>query len=115
MDREPSVSLSRLIPQAFFVPSGRTFGRRNIARPRVPAGAPSGRASVSAMSQLAFEQNHLSPQRRQVPSASRRATVTAAPTSEPPVFSVIHWVPCHSSAGSVVVSRGGEGGWGCAP
>jgi len=72
----------------------------------VPAAAPSGRASVSAIVALAFEQNHLSPQRRQVPPVSRRATVVSAPTSEPPVFSVIHWVPCQRLSYAVVVNRG---------
>jgi len=41
-----------------------------------------------------------------VPSPSRRATVASAPTSEPPVFSVIHCVPCQSRPKSVSVSRG---------
>src|SRR5262249_4286542 len=66
----------------------------------------SGRASVSATSALALEQNHLSPQSRHVPSASQRATVVLVPTSEPPVLSVIHCVPCQSVSKSVVVSRG---------
>ena len=70
----------------------------------MPGGAPSGRASVKAMSALALEQNHLSPQSRQSPSASWRATVVAAPTSEPPVFSVIHCVPWQSASMSVAVS-----------
>ena len=82
--------------QPFLVPSGRRLGTRNMARPRVPAGAPSGRARVSATSVLALEQNHLSPHSRQTPSAPLRAMVVAAPTSEPPVFSVIHWVPWRS-------------------
>ena len=72
----------------------------------MPAAAPSGRASVSAIVALAFEQNHLSPQRRHVPSVSLRATVVSAPTSDPPVFSVIHWVPCQRRSHAVVVSRG---------
>jgi len=41
IEREPSLSLSRLIVHAFFVPSGRCFGTRNNPSPRVPAGAPS--------------------------------------------------------------------------
>ena len=106
MEREPSLSLSRLIVHAFLVPSGRYLGTRNMARPRVPPGAPSGRASVRATSALALEQNHLSPHRRQAPPASRRATVVEAPTSEPPVRSVIHCVPCASASKSVVVRRG---------
>ena len=38
-----------------------------MASPAVPGGAPSGRASVKAMSALALEQNHLSPQSRHEP------------------------------------------------
>jgi hypothetical protein len=91
---------------AFREPSGSRRGTRNIARPRVPAGAPSGRASVIATSALAFEQNHFSPWRRQVPPASRSARVVEAPTSEPPVRSVIHCVPWRSAPGSVAVSAG---------
>ena len=106
MEREPSLSFRRLIVHAFLLPSGRRLGTRNIASPRVPSGAPSGRASVSASSALATEVNHLSPHRRHCPSAPRRATVVEAPTSEPPVRSVIHCVPCQSASNSVVVRCG---------
>ena len=49
--------------------------------------------------------NHLVPHRRQVPSTCR-AMVSLAPTSEPPVRSVIHWPEVHMRAGSREVSRG---------
>jgi hypothetical protein len=104
MEREPNLSLSRFSVRLLRVPSGSTLGTRNMASPVVPGGAPSGRARVKAMSAFALEQNHLSPQSRHAPSASRRATVVAAPTSEPPAFSVIHCVPWQRVAMSVVVS-----------
>jgi hypothetical protein len=46
---------------------------------------------VSAIWLAAAEVNHFTPCSRQIPSASRRATVSESPTSEPPVLSVIHW------------------------
>ncbi len=48
----------------------------------MPAGAPSGRASSSATSASACEQNHLSPVSRHLPS-TLRAVVSMLPTSEP--------------------------------
>src|SRR5512134_721420 len=106
MEREPSLSFNRLIVQPFLLPSGRYLGTKNIQRQRVPLVEPSGRARVRTTSALATEVNHLSPQSRHCPSDPRRATVVDAPTSEPPVRSVIHCTPCQSASRSVAVRRG---------
>src|SRR5439155_16743071 len=60
-ERVPSLSLSRLMVKALRVPSSSVLGTRNSPRPRVPAGAPSGRARVRIRSAETLEQNHLSP------------------------------------------------------
>jgi hypothetical protein len=53
-----------------------------------------------------FEQNHLCPVSRHVPSPFFRATVSFAPTSEPPERSVRNIPPVQSVAGSVDVRCG---------
>jgi hypothetical protein len=95
--RVPSLSLKRLtaMPGARRPASSRT-GTKNSARPRLPAGLPSGRPRVSAISAVVAEVNHLVPYSRQPPAPSWRATVSVVrPTSEPPVRSVIHWPEVH--------------------
>jgi hypothetical protein len=99
-ERVPSLSLSRRTTMPLERPSSPRRCTRNNARPRDPSGAPSGRASVSATSDVVALVNHFVPYRRQTPSPSRRATVSVPPTSEPPVVSVIHWPLVHALSGS---------------
>ncbi len=74
---------------------------RNNDSPRLPLSAPSGRASASAMSEVAADVNHLVPCNDQLPSALMYAAVAVALTSEPPVFSVIHCPDVHAFSRAV--------------
>ncbi len=92
--RVPSLSFRRFTrmvePSCVRPLRGSTRSTRNRPRPRLPSGAPSGRASASAQSAVVAEVNHLTPYRRQSPASWHRATVEVRPTSEPPSRSVIH-------------------------
>ncbi|MNT18255.1 hypothetical protein D3C72_1534460 [compost metagenome] len=72
----------------------------------MPAGASSARASTIAKPASGLEQNHLSPARRQLPSAWRCAVVAVAAMSEPAACSVMNIAPCASSSKSSEVRRG---------
>ena len=76
--RVPSLSFSRRIVKP---PPER--GTRKQPIPRVPSGAPLGRAVTTNWSASATEQNHFSPEIRQA-SPSGTASTRFAPTSEPP-------------------------------
>ena len=88
--RVPSLSLSRLMRNPFGVDPSRRRGTRKQPRPRVPSGAPSGRAVTTNTSASATEQNHFSPLMRHAPGCSGSGTARAAfaPTSDPPWTSV---------------------------
>ena len=75
--------------------------RRTAPRPRVPGGAPSGRAVIKNSFASITEQNHFSPKMRKC-APSLRATTALAPTSEPPCTSVRN---CEAWMRSVVVAR----------
>ena len=82
----------------------------NMPSPRVPGAAPLGRASRTATSASAWLQNHFWPKsfQRSTPSGPtpmRSASVSSAPTSEPPAFSVMNCVPLSMVAGSWLSSR----------
>ena len=77
-----------------------------MARPLPPGPLPSGRASVKAICDVIAEVNHFLPYRRHSPFASCAARVNDAPTSEPPVDSVIHCPLVQARSGSRLVSRG---------
>ena len=64
---------------------------RNVAMPRALSGAPSGLASTTHASPLAFEANHLKPLMRHA-SPSGVAVVSISARSEPPVRSVRDWI-----------------------
>ncbi|MDT4829173.1 hypothetical protein FQZ97_625880 [compost metagenome] len=72
----------------------------------MPSGASLARASTIAKPASGLEQNHLSPARRQLPSASCRAIVAVAAMSEPAACSVMNIAPCASSSKSSEVRRG---------
>ena len=111
-ERVPSLSLSRLMVKALWVPSSSVLGTRNSPSPRVPAGAPSGRASVRIISAETLEQNHLSPQSSHSgcnsPLKPDRgfAIVVVSPTSDPPCFSVKNIAPCCKSSKVSAVREG---------
>ena len=100
----PSFGLSRLMRKPFGLPSSSRRGTMNVARPRAPSGAPSGRASTMNTSASTFEQKCFSPWRRHS-SPSGTARVVFAPTSLPPWRSVRNMPPSHASSGSRLVSR----------
>ena len=80
--RVPSLSFSRRIRNP---PPER--GTRKHPMPRVPSGAPRGRAVTRNWSASATEQNHFSPCSRHA-EPSRIASTRFAPTSDPPCRSV---------------------------
>src|SRR5215467_7711390 len=80
-------------------------GTRNGASARLPAPAPSGRASATAIAESAAEQNHFSPVSRHTP-PSWAAVVVDRDTSEPPCDSVIHCPLVTAVSGSVDTSLG---------
>ncbi len=100
--RVPSFSLRRRTVMAFG-PSSRCRWTRKRASPLDPSGAPSGRASVRAISDVVALVNHLVPYRRHVPDPSLLATVPVRDTSDPPAVSVIHCPLVQAVAGSRVV------------
>ncbi len=82
LDLLPSLSLSRCRKDLFRVPSGSTRGTRKHVSP------PGAWASVRNTSDIGAEVNHLCPVST-YPSATGRATVVFARTSDPPCFSVM--------------------------
>ncbi len=70
--RVPSLSLSLRIVKPFGLPST-VRGTRKQPMPRVPSGAPSGRAVTANWSASATEQNHFSPCSRHASPSARRA------------------------------------------
>ncbi len=59
--RVPSLSFRRLTSMPRSLPAASRVSTRNSARPRLPAALPTGRASVSAISAVVAEVNHLVP------------------------------------------------------
>ena len=106
MERVPSLSFSRTMRNALAEPSGRARGSRNSATPGSPAGPPSIRASTSASSASALEQNHLSPLSAQVPSSRGAAVTAVAAMSEPAPCSVMNIAPWCSASRSWLASSG---------
>src|SRR6266540_2818288 len=100
--RVPSLSFSRcsVIPSA-------SRDTRNGASVRLPAAAPCGRANATAIAESMAEQNHFSPDSRQL-SPVRTATVLVRERSEPPWDSVIHWPLVIAVSGSVETRRGSQ-------
>ena len=84
----PNFSLRRWMTNELRVPSSSSRGMRKRPSPRGPGGAPRGLASTRMRSLCAQLANHFSPERRQVPSPAGVATLSLAPTSDPPAFSV---------------------------
>src|SRR5215475_4183767 len=110
--RVPNLSLRRCSrrPGAGATPSAAYRGTTNGARVRLPGAAPSGRASATAISASAAEQNHFSPVSRQASSVpvGGRALVVEREMSDPPCDSVIHCPLVIACAGSVDTSLGNQ-------
>ena len=92
---------------AFRVPSGRRRGTRNMASPAVPGRGALGPGEGEGHVGIGIRAEPLvAPEAPRAVGVPPRHASSAAPTSDPPVRSVIHCVPCQSSAMSVAVRPG---------